>query len=282
MFYRRRLPHWHPDLTEAKFLFVTWRLAGSIPRACLPQPATGAPLSAGRAFLVLDREVDKAAFGPVWLRDARVASVVANALLYGEHGRNFYQLRAWVIMPNHVHVLLLPKTSLPVLTRWLKGSTARPTNLILGRTGKAFWQDESFDHGVRDEVELDRIAHYVEYNPVSAGLATKHAPGVGRARGGWQAKAPATQDANLSVNPAISAIVSQLLTVVARSRLRVPSGRAAQGVPDCYEFPRNKWRVMYVCSEKWLFPKSFGSARPFGKRRGSRSIPCARTSCAAF
>jgi putative transposase len=171
MFYRRRLPHWHPDLTEATFLFVTWRLAGSIPRACLPQPATGAPLSAGRAFLVLDREVDKAAFGPVWLRDARVASVVANALLYGEHGRNFYQLRAWVIMPNHVHVLLLPKTSLPVIMRWLKGSTARQANLVLGRTGEAFWQDESFDHRVRDEAELDRLVHYVEHNPVSAGLA---------------------------------------------------------------------------------------------------------------
>ena len=171
MFYRRRLPHWHPDLTEATFLFVTWRLAGSIPRACLPQPATGAPRSAGRAFLVLDREVDKAAFGPVWLRDARVASVVANALLYGEHRRNFYQLRAWVIMPNHVHVLLLPKASLPVIMRWLKGSTARQSNLILGRTGEAFWQDESFDHRVRDEAELDRLVHYVEHNPVSAGLA---------------------------------------------------------------------------------------------------------------
>src|ERR1700678_3719746 len=171
MFYRRRLPHWHPDLTEATFLFVTWRLAGSIPRACLPQPATGAPRSAGRAFLVLDREVDKAAFGPVCLRDARVASVVANVLLYGEHGRNFYQLRAWVIMPNHVHVLLLPKASLPVIMRWLKGSTARQANLILGRTGEAFWQDESFDHRVRDEAELDRLVHYVEHNPVSAGLA---------------------------------------------------------------------------------------------------------------
>src|SRR6202522_4646219 len=128
MFYRRKLPHWHPDLTEATFLLCTCRLAASIPRACLPQPATGAPLSAGRAFLVLDREVDKAAFGPVWLRDARVASVVANVLLYGEHGRNFYQLRAWVIMPNHVHVLLLPKASLPVIMRWLKGSTARHAN----------------------------------------------------------------------------------------------------------------------------------------------------------
>ena len=53
----------------------------------------------------------------------------------------------------------------------LKGSTARQANLILGRTGEAFWQDESFDHRVRDEVELDRIVRYVEHNPVSAGLA---------------------------------------------------------------------------------------------------------------
>src|SRR6202162_5747069 len=74
-------------------------------------------------------------------------------------------------MPNHVHLLLLPKTSLPVILRWLKGSAARQANLILGRTGEAFWQDESFDHCVRDEAELDRLVRYVEYNPVSAGLA---------------------------------------------------------------------------------------------------------------
>jgi putative transposase len=152
-------------------MFVTWRLAGTIPTTRLPRPPTGAPLSAGRAFLAWDREVDKAAFGPVWLRDARVARVVADALSYGESGRQFYQLRAWVVMPNHVHVLLRPKTSMPVITRWLKGSTARQANLILGRTGEAFWQDESFDHRVRDEAELDRIVRYVECDPVSAGLA---------------------------------------------------------------------------------------------------------------
>jgi REP element-mobilizing transposase RayT len=116
--------------------------------------------------------MDKAAFGPVWLRDARVAGVVADALLHGESGRRFYQLRAWVIMPNHVHVLLLPRTSLSVITRWVKGSTARQANLILGRTGAAFWQDESFDHGVRNDLELDRIVRYVEYNPASAGLVS--------------------------------------------------------------------------------------------------------------
>src|ERR1700693_3636261 len=74
-------------------------------------------------------------------------------------------------MPNHVHLLLLPKTSLPVILRWLKGSAARQANLIPGRTGEAFWQDESFDHCVRDAAEMDRLVRYVEYNPVSAGLA---------------------------------------------------------------------------------------------------------------
>src|SRR5580658_4297859 len=40
-----------------------------------------------------------------------------------------------------------------------------------GPNGEAFWQDESFDHRVRDEAELDRLVHYVEHNRVSAGLA---------------------------------------------------------------------------------------------------------------
>ncbi|MGA3241221.1 MAG: transposase [Bryobacteraceae bacterium] len=86
----------------------------------------------------------------------------------------FIKLRAWVIMPNHVPVLLLPKMSLPVIMRWLKGSTARQANPILGRTGEAFWQDESFDHRVRDGAELG-LVHYVEYNPVSALAANPRA-----------------------------------------------------------------------------------------------------------
>jgi hypothetical protein len=128
-------------------------------------------LSAGRAFLAWDREVDKAAIGPVWLPHARGTRVVADALLYGESGRHFDPLRAWVIRPNHVHVRRRPKTSLAVITSCLQGSTARQAKPILGRTGEAFRQDELFDDGVRDEVELDRMVRYVEYNPVGAGLA---------------------------------------------------------------------------------------------------------------
>lgn len=192
MFYRRKLPHWHPDLAEQTPLFVTWRLAGSIPRTRLSQPRPEGPLSPGRAFVALDREVDKAAFGPVWLGDRRIAAIVAEALHYGDKARHFYTLRAWVIMPNHVHLVILPKTPLPVITRWLKGSTARKANLILGRTGGAFWQDESFDHRVRDEQELQRLVQYVEQNPVTAGFVA-HPSDWPWSSAGWQAKAPAPQ-----------------------------------------------------------------------------------------
>jgi REP element-mobilizing transposase RayT len=132
-----------------------------------PQPET-----AGKAFAMADRLADRAISDPLWLKDPRVAQVVKNALLHGERGRSFYTLRAWVIMPNHVHVLLEPNVTSPIITRWLKGSTARRANQILGRTGQTFWQDESFDRWVRSGVELARVEHYIEFNPVSAGFVT--------------------------------------------------------------------------------------------------------------
>jgi REP element-mobilizing transposase RayT len=98
--------------------------------------------------------------------------VVAQAILYGESERHFYKLIAWVVMPNHVHVLILPLVSVPVLTRWLKGSTARRANQILERTGHPFWQDESFDHYLRNSNQVERTICYIERNPVSAGLVS--------------------------------------------------------------------------------------------------------------
>src|ERR1039457_6828064 len=73
-------------------------------------------------------------------------------------------------MPNHVHLLILPKVAVPEITRWLKGSTARRANQLLMRTGLPFWQHESYDHWVRNTKEFDRIIGYIEDTPVSAGL----------------------------------------------------------------------------------------------------------------
>jgi len=73
-------------------------------------------------------------------------------------------------MPNHVHVVFEPHTALPTIMRWLKGRTSRQANRRLGRTGMPFWQDESFDHWIRSDEELNDIIAYVENNPVKAGL----------------------------------------------------------------------------------------------------------------
>ena len=116
--------------------------------------------------------------------------MVAETLQAGDVERHFYELGAWVVMPNHVHVLMLPRTGLPIITRWLKGSTARQANRLLARTGQPFWQDESYDHWVRNEKQLIRITNYIEQNPVTAGLA-ECAELWPWSSAGWQAKPPA-------------------------------------------------------------------------------------------
>jgi REP element-mobilizing transposase RayT len=163
-FTRRHLPHWIPEETA---VFVTWRLAGSLP----PQAGVLAAEHSGRnPFLQQDERLDGARSGPAWLQDPRVAGVVVKALLYGEAVRRFYQLHAWVVMPNHVHGIFQPHTAMPTIMRWLKGRTSRVANQILGRAGTAFWQDESFDHWIRSAEELQHLIEYVENNPLKAGL----------------------------------------------------------------------------------------------------------------
>ena len=49
-------------------------------------------------------------------------------------------------MPNHVHVLILPRVALAQITHWIKGRTAREANLLMGRMGERFWQEGSYDH----------------------------------------------------------------------------------------------------------------------------------------
>jgi putative transposase len=73
-------------------------------------------------------------------------------------------------MPNHVHTLLTAVVPLPKLTKSLKGITAKRANAVLGLTGKPFWQEESYDHVVRDKAEFEKIWRYIEENPVRAGL----------------------------------------------------------------------------------------------------------------
>jgi REP element-mobilizing transposase RayT len=154
-FSRRRLPHIHPP---GKWLFITWHLEGSLPQALFPPPGKH---SDGKAFVWMDRYLDSARTGPTYLVRPEIAKLVAGSIHRGV-SLGHYELRAWVLMANHVHVLLLPLISLSRLLQSIKGHTARQANLILGRTGRKFWQAESYDHWVRDDAELGRIAAYIE------------------------------------------------------------------------------------------------------------------------
>jgi REP element-mobilizing transposase RayT len=120
----------------------------------------------------MDAELDRGACGPVWLRDPEIAGYVEDAIFRGEE-LGYYQLDTYVVMPNHVHVLLWPRMPLARITGGIKGVSARNANAALGRVGMHFWEDESFDHWVRNEAELVRIRAYIERNPVSAGLVER-------------------------------------------------------------------------------------------------------------
>jgi REP element-mobilizing transposase RayT len=164
MYYERHLPHWQP---EGVALFVTWRLHGSLPGAVI---AAYRDQPAGQAFVAIDRELDRAAIGPRWLENELVAGCVVETLRHGAEQLAFYELRAWVVMANHVHILICPQASLSKITKSIKGFSARQANGVLGRTGLPFWQDESYDRWVRGPEELQKIVRYIEANPVAAGL----------------------------------------------------------------------------------------------------------------
>jgi len=161
--YTRRLPHW--DSIGAP-LFVTFRLHGSLPASRVFPPAR---VSNGRAFVAMDRLLDAARLGPVYLKQPSIANLVMQSLFDGQRRFRRYTLHAFVIMPNHVHMLV---ESAAPMSRWLgplKGFTGHKANEALG-LGGAFWQDESYDRLVRNDEEFDRIRRYIENNPGTAGL----------------------------------------------------------------------------------------------------------------
>jgi len=155
------LPHW---TRENATYFVTFRLAGSLPRVALDALRENKRLQFNRVDEALD-----AGRGPKHLADPKVAELVQNTLLHF-HGQRYF-LVAWAIMPNHVHVVFKPYfgNDLSEILRSWKNYTARLANKILGKNG-SFWQTESFDRLVRDPQEFGRVVAYTYENPGRAGL----------------------------------------------------------------------------------------------------------------
>ncbi len=179
LFYRRHLPHWQP---RGAVLFVTFRLKGPPPVGAVESlPGkhlleTKDILDERSSFYRWNDRLDRNPQGPFWLAQPAVAPLVQEALHYRD--KREYCLFGFCIMPNHVHAVLEPLENgdsrpfqLSRIMQSLKRHTARKANLILGRKG-AFWQDESYDHVIRNEGEFERILSYVLENPVHAGLVS--------------------------------------------------------------------------------------------------------------
>lgn len=179
---QQRLPHW---VQEGVSYFVTFRLADSVPvhlqqqwqherEAWLrfhPEPwSVEVEADYRRLFPErLDQWLD-AGMGECHLRRAEMRDAVDRHMRHLDGQR--YDVDAFVLMPNHVHLLITPRTGqeLFALLKGIKGTSARTVNKLLGRTGASFWMEDSYNRIVRDSEELIAFRKYIEANPVKASL----------------------------------------------------------------------------------------------------------------
>jgi len=186
------LPHWDQ---EGATYFITWRLADSIPASLWKQwmgerqawllrhgidPARpdwkeqmdALPETARQDFRRFTRSLEHvldSGHGACVLKQPSLAAIVAETLHFQAGSR--YVLGDYVIMPNHVHLIvggLARQTMLNQVRTWKRWS-ATQINQALKQRGR-LWQDESFDHVVRHEASFQKLRQYIADNPKKAGL----------------------------------------------------------------------------------------------------------------
>jgi REP element-mobilizing transposase RayT len=101
-------------------------------------------------------------------------SIVKNHILEGND--KFYKLISFVIMPNHVHIILKPikEFKLQNIMKGIKGVSAHKINQHRKANYDAYksiniWQDESYDRIIRNEIELQQKLEYIFFNPSKNG-----------------------------------------------------------------------------------------------------------------
>jgi putative transposase len=175
MDHRDNLPH----VRQVNALyFVTFRLGDSLPAERVavlqqqreqwlrrnPAPHTAAQKQEYRAIwtVKVERLLD-AGHGSCVLRDPVVRAALEQILRRGDG--SYFGLGDFVIMPNHVHVLVHPlgTHALGDIMKAWKSTSARQFGKLLGRKG-SYWMDEYFDHAVREGTS-ERFARYIQKNP---------------------------------------------------------------------------------------------------------------------
>ncbi|MCF6781769.1 REP-associated tyrosine transposase [Stutzerimonas stutzeri] len=102
----------------------------------------------------------------------KLGRVVVNEMRAVE-SRGYLESLAWVIMPDHLHwLIVLQKPALENTVRDFKSSTARQVNRMRETTG-ALWQAGFHDHAVRRDEDIQALARYIVANPLRAGLVSR-------------------------------------------------------------------------------------------------------------
>jgi hypothetical protein len=177
-----RLPHWQQD---GAVYFLTFRLADAVPKHLLdhwssereawlldhPKPwSVELEGEYHRRFSgTMERLLD-AGHGSCALRDPVCRAPLEEALGHFD-GERCSQI-AWVIMPNHVHVLFVLNGGFAledIVRSWKRHSAVR-INRLLGSSG-AFWQKDYFDRLVRDQDHFANCVRYIRRNPLKAKLS---------------------------------------------------------------------------------------------------------------
>ena len=177
----KQLPHL---VAEYGRYSVTIRSANSLPRDVLERlewihlalkevnaQSSEAYLLQRKLFLTIEKYADSGhGFSP--FKEGHVADCMQHFLKTYE--RDGLRFSAWVIMPNHLHLLTEPVAFASVeafMKTWqqFKGMTGHKFNRLLNRSGP-FWQTEWYDRLIRDEVEYQKWVTYLKANPLKAGL----------------------------------------------------------------------------------------------------------------
>lgn len=177
---------WRPTPEELRAGFRGWHQRGYLPHFDAPHVtqmvtfmlADSFPVSRRGEWEPILREKDGSAkrkrleawldrgHGECWLRRQGIAAVVEEVLLEGNETE--FQMQAWVIMPNHVHLVVdIRDVPLAKLIGAWKGKSSRLANLALKRHG-AFWQEDYYDTLIRDGEHLAKAVRYTEQNPSKA------------------------------------------------------------------------------------------------------------------
>lgn len=165
---RGYLPHYDGgQITQ----FLTYRLADSLPQNVLRNlefQLKRELINEREKLIQVEKFLDQG-IGNCYLRRPEIAEIVEENIL--KFADIKYKLHAWVIMPNHMHLLLTPKAgfSLSEIVHSCKSYTSTKANKLLNRTGR-FWFPEPFDRYIRDCEHFEKAFNYIERNPVKAGL----------------------------------------------------------------------------------------------------------------